>query len=197
MQRSLVPLAVALVSATLLSGCSTLREVANLRSVQFSIDALSGLEVAGIDVMRIRSYEDLDATDVVRIGAAVARNELPVHFTLDVRADNPAENNVQARMVRFDWTLLLEDRETISGVFEDEVVIPSGDSRVFPVGVRLDLIEFFDRNARDLVELALSLAGQNGEARNVKLRAIPTVRTIVGDIRYPEPITVVSATVGG
>ncbi|MBT8401732.1 MAG: hypothetical protein KJO98_14735 [Rhodothermia bacterium] len=178
-------------------GCATLQEIANLRNVQFNIDALSGLEVAGIDVMRVKSYEDLRAVDVVRVGAAVSRNELPVEFVLDIQAENPQENGVQARMVRMDWTLLLEDVETISGVFDDEVVIPAGDTRLFPIAVRLDLIQFFDRNAPDLVELALSLAGENGEAKNVKLRATPTISTAVGQIRYPEPITILSSTIGG
>lgn len=146
--------------------------------------------------MRVKGYEDLSAMDVVRVGAAVSRNELPVEFVLDVMAANPEENGVQARMVRMDWTLLLEDVETISGVFDDEVVIPSGDTRQFPIAIRLDLIQFFDRNAPDLVELALSLAGENGEAKNVKLRAIPTIRTALGEIRYPEPITIVSADLG-
>ncbi len=178
-------------------GCATLQEIANLRNVQFNIDALSGLEVAGIDVMRVKSYEDLSAVDVVRVGAAVSRNELPVKFVLDILAANPEENGVQARMVRMDWTLFLEDVETVSGVFDDEVVIPPGDTRSFPIAIRLDLIQFFDRNAPDLVELALSLAGENGEAKNVKLRATPTISTAVGQIRYPEPITIITSTVGG
>ncbi len=196
MEGALRSMLLCLLLAVVTSGCTTLKEIANLRNVQFNINALSGLELAGIDLMRVKGYEDLSAMDVVRVGAAVSRNELPVEFVLDVMAANPEENGVQARMVRMDWTLLLEDVETISGVFDDEVVIPSGDTRQFPIAIRLDLIQFFDRNAPDLVELALSLAGENGEAKNVKLRAIPTIRTALGEIRYPEPITIVSADLG-
>lgn len=197
MSGALRSLSVCFLVVVFAGGCATLQEIANLRNVQFNIDALSGLHVAGIDVMRVKSYEDLSAMDVVRVGAAVSRNELPVEFVLDIVAANPEENGVQARMVRMDWTLFLEDVETISGVFDDEVVIPAGDTRSFPIALRLDLIQFFDRNAPDLVELALSLAGENGEAKNVKLRATPTISTAVGQIRYPEPITILSSSVGG
>ncbi|NNE36122.1 MAG: hypothetical protein HKN13_12845, partial [Rhodothermales bacterium] len=152
--------------------------------------------IAGVETSGIRGYEDLGALDIVRIGAAVARKELPVSFVLDVVAKNPAENGVQARMVGMDWTLLLEDRETISGVFEDEVVIPAGETRHLPIRIELDLIRFFEGNARDLVDLALSLAGEGGSAKNVKLRAVPTIQTLVGPVRYPEPITIISTTVG-
>ncbi len=194
--RSIPKLVLLILCCQTLTGCGTLREIANLRNVHFALDALTGLEIAGVDLSGIRTYEDLAAVDVLKIGAAVARNELPLSFTLDVLAENPEANGVQARLVRFDWMLLLDNRETISGVFEDEIVIPSGDSRHFPIQVKLDLIEFFDRNARDIVNLALSLAGQEGEPQNIQLRATPTISTALGPIRYPEPITVVSATVG-
>ena len=179
-----------------LSGCSTLQEVANLRKVDFGIDALTDLRIAGVQASGVNSYDDLGALDIVRIGAAVSRRELPVSFVLDVVARNPEENNVQARMVSMAWTLLLEDRETISGVFEEEVVIPSGETRHLPIRMELDLISFFEGNARDLVDIALSLAGESGEAKNVKLRAVPTVQTMLGPVRYPEPITIISTTIG-
>ncbi len=184
------------VVAVAASSCTTLKEVANLRKVDFSLEALRELRVADIDVSRIGSYEDLGALDVVKVGAAVARGQLPVSFTLDVGARNPEENGVQARLVRFDWTLLIEDRATVSGVFEDEVILPAGDARMIPVRISLDLIEFFDRNAPDLVDLALSLSGQGGEPKNVALRATPTIDTLIGPVRYPEPITIISGTVG-
>jgi hypothetical protein len=193
MRRTLTVVATAVL---FLSGCTALREVANLRKVDFGIDALTDLRIAGVEARGLRSYDDLGALDIVRIGAAVSRRELPVSFVLDVVAANPEENGVQARMVAMDWTLLLEDRETISGVFEDEVVIPSGDVRHLPIRIELDLIKFFEGNARDLVDVALSLAAAGGEAKNVKLRAVPTIQTVLGPVRYPEPITIVSTSIG-
>lgn len=193
MRRSVI---LACLSIILLPGCATLQEVANLRKVEFGIDALTGLRIAGVEARGLASYEDLGALDVVRIGAAVGRGELPVSFTLDVLADNPAENGVNARMVAMDWTLLLEDRETISGIFEDEVVIAPGETRLIPIRIELDLVQFFDGNARDLVDIALSLVGEEGEAKNVSLRAVPTIQTPLGPLRYPEPITIVSTSTG-
>ena len=178
-------------------GCQTLRELAALRFVDFAIDGVSNARLAGVDVERIRSYQDLTATDVARLGSALARQELPFAFNLHVAAKNPAENNVQARLVRMDWTLLLEDRETVSGILDQNFVIPPGEVTDIPVRVELDLVEFFDKNLQDLVELALSVSGRGGEPKNVKLRAVPTVDTPVGPIEYPQPITIVSRDLGG
>lgn len=176
-------------------GCQTLREIAALRNVDFALDSVTDARLAGVDIQRFRSYEDLTATDIMRIGAAVADRELPLRFELHLAARNPEENQVQARMVRMAWTLLIEDRETISGVVDENFVLPPGETRSIPIGIDLDLVDFFDRSARDLVDLALAVAGQ-GEPRNIKLRATPTIDTPIGEIDYPEPITIVSRDLG-
>ncbi|HSG49490.1 MAG TPA: hypothetical protein VLA43_16845, partial [Longimicrobiales bacterium] len=128
---------------------------------------------------------------------ALSDDRLPLEFSLMVQGENPADNEVAARLVRFDWTLLLEDRETVSGVFDQEVVFQPGQPTTFPVRIQLDLLEFFDGNARDLAELALSLADQGGEPKNVALQAVPTIQTALGPIRYPGTLTIVSGEVGG
>jgi len=198
MSRLKTTYGVALVLALLLvlPGCQTLREVANLRKVNFSIDRVAEVQLAGINLSNIRSFEDLGAGDVLRLGAALARKEMPLTFQLHVMAENPADNPVQARLVRMDWTLLLEDRETINGVFDQNVVLPPGQAQDLPFPVSLDLLTFFDKGARDLVELGLALAGQGGAPKEIKLRATPTIDTAIGPIRYPEPITILSREIG-
>ncbi|MEX1055779.1 MAG: hypothetical protein WED81_07100, partial [Rhodothermales bacterium] len=175
----------------------TLRELAALRFVEFSIDGLTDARLAGVQIQRLRSHRDLSAADVARIARAVASRKLPLQFRLHVGARNPEENGVQARLLRMDWTLLLEDRETIHGVLEENFVIPPGAVTDIPLNIELDLVDFFDRNLEDLVDLALSIAGGEGEATNVKLRARPTVDTPIGPIEYPQPITIVSRDFGG
>ncbi|HSM07486.1 MAG TPA: hypothetical protein VLA33_00530 [Gemmatimonadota bacterium] len=190
-RRRVVPgltLALALVAA---EGCATLQQFAALRQVQFAIDGVGTGRLAGIDLARVRSAGDLRVTDAARLAAAMADEELPLEFTLDVRAENPAENQTTARMVRFAWTLLLDDRETIDGVLDREISLPPGDPQIIPLTMRLDLIEFFDGNATDLLNLALRFAGADAETAEVKLRALPTVETPLGPIEYPATITIV------
>jgi len=109
-----------------------------------------------------------------------------------VRAENPASNPVQARLVKMEWTLFLRDRRTISGVFDENLVMPPGEPTDIPVAIQLDLLEFFDEGAKDLVDLALAVAGWGDVPKDVSLRVTPTIDTPLGPIRYPEPITVVA-----
>ncbi len=196
MRKTLSMLLAAVVLALAGAGCQTLREIANLRNVRFALDHVAEAQLAGVDVQRLRNYSDLSAADVLRLTTAVARKELPFDFQLHLLAENPPENTVDARLVHLDWTLLLDDRETISGVFDQNIVLPPGQPTDVAIPIRIDLVEFFDHGARDLVELALAVAGQGGSPKRVKLQAIPTIDTALGPIRYPQPITIVSKEVG-
>ena len=66
-----------------------------------------------------------------------------------------------------------------------------------PVGISLDLFDFFEGSGQDLVELAMSLTGSGGVAKNVALRITPVIDTPLGSIRYPQPITLFDERVGG
>ena len=177
-------------------GCQTLREIANLRNVKFLIDRVTDARLAGVDVQRLRSYDDLSLTDAARLAQALVRKDLPLDFELHLLAENPPDNPVQARLVRLDWTLLLDDRETISGIFDDNIVLPPGEPTDVPIPISLNLVDFFENGIQDLFELALAVAGQGGEPKRIKLEAVPTVETPVGPIRYPQPITILSREVG-
>lgn len=189
-------LGVMVLTAMVLSGCAMLQQIAALRQVDFGIDRVADGRLAGVSLDRVRSYQDLTAIDVARIGTALARGTVPLEFTLHLSALNPADNSVAARLIAMDWTLLLEDRETIAGRLEREIVLEPGIVSDIPLAIALDLSDFFQRNARDLAELALSVAGAGGAPKQVALRAQPTIQTSLGPIRYPQPITIVSGQVG-
>ena len=179
-----------------LSGCATLQQVLALRNVEFTVDRVSDLHLGGVDLERVTSFADVGFADAERLTRALAQRDLRLDFELHVLAENPADNTVDARLVRLDWTLLLQGRETLSGVFAEATLLRPGQPTDVPITISLNLIEFFDGSARDLVELALSLAGRGGAPKEVTLRATPIVDTALGPIRYPRPITIVSRQVG-
>jgi hypothetical protein len=178
--------------AVTVGGCATLQQFAALRQVAFAIDGVSTGRLAGVDLSRVRAASDIGARDAARLAAALADENLPLEFTVDVRAENPADNQTTARMVKFAWTLLLDDRETISGLVNREIVLPPGEPQIIPLAMRLNLVEFFDGNASELVNLALRFAGVDADAAEVKLRAEPTIETPLGPIQYPAEITILS-----
>jgi hypothetical protein len=143
----------------------------------------------------VDSYRDLSASDVLRLTRAAATGEMPLSFTLLVDAENPADNEVAARLVTMDWTLLLDETETVQGRFDNTVRLEPGMPTTVPIPIELDLVRFFGDNARDLIDLALAVAGE-GDPKTVTLRATPSIETVLGPIRYPEPITITRRDVG-
>lgn len=195
-QRPFIWLALGALLFLWTSGCATLRQMAALSNVDFSLDRVSDLRLAGIDLGRIDSFDDLGFADAARLALAVSEQDLPLDFRLHLLAENSADNTTDARLIQMDWTLLLQERETLSGVFEGNVLLPPGEPTDVPISVRLNLADFFEGSAQDLLELALSLSGQGGAPKEVALRATPVIDTPLGPMRYPQPITILSREVG-
>ena len=181
-------LAIVLPAAAALTACAALEEIAALRNVEFALAGATGGTLAGVPIQSVSSYRDLSTVDVTRVAAAITRRELPVETELLVRASNPA-GNAAARLVKLDWTLFLDDQETVSGVLDREFVLAPGASQNVPVRVSLDLLDFFDRQLEQVVDLALALAGR-GEPQRIRLEAVPTIETPIGPIRYPSAIPI-------
>ncbi len=189
--RRTVPLAVALLGLLLaVPGCTTIQQIAALRSVDFELDRLSNGLVAGVDLDRLSRGGQLGPADIARLGTAAARGEVPLRFTLHVGAENPADNPVVAQLVSLDWTLFLDGTETVSGVYNDDRRIPPGTAVDLPIEMELDLVRFFGRNAGDLAQLVGNLAGAESQRQTVRLDARPSINTEFGQIRYPGVLSI-------
>lgn len=191
---ALLPLLVVLLLP--LAGCAELQQIAALSRVDFRLDGTSSGVLAGVPLDNIRSYRDIAPQDIVALLAAYQQGSMPMRFDLHVGALNPDNNGVTARLLDLDWTLYLEGKRTIDGSLGQEYLLPPGQVVDVPLSIELDLLRFYQDNAQDLADLALSLAGRGGSAKNIELRARPTISTPLGPLQYPEEIRIVSRTVG-
>ena len=186
---------IALAAVVVLVGCATLQQIATLSQVAFSLGGVQDGRLAGVPLARIVAYRDLSILDIGRLTLAMARKDVPLEVQLNVVAANPAGNQPTATMAKLAWTLLLDNKETVSGVLDSVVTLPSGQPVTIPLKVRLNLYEFFGGSAESLLNLAAGLAGLNADPTRITLRATPTINTPIGPIRYPNPITIATKTV--
>ena len=180
---------------SLVPGCATIEKYAELPNVEFHLDGTEHARLAGIDIDHIDRVEQIPPLDFLRIADAARRGNLPLRFDLLVGADNASTYTYDLRLEKLEWTLLLEDRDTVSGVLERNLVISPTGTTAISVPVELDLMRFFEDGASDLARLALRVAGVGDETANVKLRARPTLRTPLGTYRFPSEITIASKNV--
>ncbi len=184
-------------SLSALASCQTLQQLTALQNVAFDFTGVREVDLAGVRLDAITSASDLGIVGTTRILAAYMTGNMPLELTVDVLAENPADNSVTARMAQLDWTLVLEGRETVSGTVGDPISLPPGQPTVIPVRASLDLLTFFEGSGQDLLDLVLSLTGQEGGAsKQLALTILPTIETPLGPMRYPRPITILNERVG-
>lgn len=186
--RSALSLACLLLLAV--PGCATLKQLAVLRTVTFAFAGVSDVRVAGVWIDEGSSFGRLSATDLARLGAAVAAREIPLELVAHVSATNPRENTVSAQLLGLDWTLFIEDRRTVSGALARAVAIEPGRTADVPLGVSLDLMSLGGGGARDLYDLAMAIAGRGTVRKDMRLELTPTIETPLGPMRFTAPVVV-------
>jgi hypothetical protein len=187
----------AVVALVVVAGCATLQQIAALRQVDFALREVRNGELAGVSLARVANYRDLSAVELGRIAYAVARDDVPLEFQLDIAALNPADNGTTATMLILAWSVFLDEKETVSGVLDTNYVLPPGQEVIIPLHVAMNLRRFFDGPAESLIDLAAGLVGIRSDPTRIAVRATPTISTPLGPIRYPTPITIVNRTIGG
>jgi hypothetical protein len=203
MNRTRIWTGLIVLSVLLLQGCATLGEIArsltNLKRLQFRLQGISDFSLAGVRIGEKSRLKDFTVADGIQLLAAFRGKRLPARFLLNVEARNPNDGSngttrTVSTLARLDWRLLIDDQPTVGGGIDRPLEIPgTGQTTVLPLRLELDLYEFFGRGGyEDLLNLALALGGRRGDISRVALDALPSVSTPIGDITWPERITIVS-----
>ena len=177
-------------------GCASTRELDAMRQVEFRFDRISDAQIAGIRLGSLHSTDDVSVLDLGRLTLAVASKDVPLDLIVHVTGQNPATNDVTARMIALDWAYFVDERETVSGRLSEPYNFPPGQPTDVPVVVTFNMFSFFGSNGEDLLDTALALAGQRSSSHTVTLRLTPSIDTPAGRIRYPVPITLDLARAG-
>lgn len=196
--------ALLLVALVAIPGCQTLKDAVSalnsFKQLQFKLGDVNGFRVAGVDATKASSPSSFNFSDAAKLLAAYNSKKLPVSFTLNVLAKNPNDGKSATKATdlfikKFAWTLSIDDRTTINGVVNDRLRIPgTGQTTTIPMTMELDLLKFFgDKGYEDVLNLALAIGGVSGSSSRLKLGARVTVETPLGDVTYPDELTIVNA----
>lgn len=181
-----------------ISGCAILKTIENIKRLKFRIGTINNFKICGIDIKGKQKIEDFSAKEAFNLVQAFGHKNMPLKFTLTVEAENPNDGRggyprTDINLKSFKWILLVEERETISGNIQNPVYVPGvGESTLIPIDMEIDLYKFFGAQGyKGAVDLALRLAGMQGKPVEVKLIARPVIGTPLGDISYPDEITII------
>lgn len=185
-------------SLVFIESCGVLQTFQNISRLKFKLGSVNNMLLNGIDVTTKTRLQDFSATEILKLSASVLNKKMPVSFVINVDALNPNDGSAgkpktDYQLTKFPWTLLIDEKETISGDLDSPISVPgSGQTVKFPLRIQLDLFSFFENESyEDLVKLALRMSGRTGEPLNVKLVAQPTISSPLGSLTYPSKLVIV------
>lgn len=177
-------------AAALAGSCATVEGLRAIADLEIEFDRISDAVLAGVELDRVRSYRDLRPADALRLAAAVSAGSAPFGMLVHLDAENPSASAARVDLLTLDWTLVLEGRDTVTGVYVHEEAIAPGTRSAVRVPIELDLLQFFGDDLEALVEIAAGAAGAGGREPDVALRVRPALATPLGPVRYPREVLV-------
>ena len=179
--------------ATLLTSCDVLNQVsqmANLTKCNFRLESVQQLNLAGINVQNIKKMSDLNMLDAAKLAKAVASQQFPLDFTLNVEARNP--NPSTAGMTRIDWILMIDDVEMTRGILDKQVTIPANNGMAsIPMQMHIDLKQALSGKSADaILNFGMNLAGSGNKPTRFTLQMKPTITVNGFPITYPSYLNV-------
>jgi hypothetical protein len=188
---------VAVFITSFLASCGVYNSLMNLSKLKFKLGSVNNFKVASISIDNKTKLSDFGTMDIVNLTSKVMSGDFPVSFTVNVLAQNPnkssGSNISDISLESFPWTLYINDKKTISGNISNPVKVPAVENAItIPLEMALDLKEFFAGDGlNELINLALNLGGAKGSPSNLKIIAEPVLGTSLGNMSYPNPITII------
>ncbi len=179
------PIIAVLIIAIALSSCRQLKEMTNFAKCEFRLKSIENIQLAGFDVQNKKSLSDFSVMDAAKLMAAVAQNNFPLQFTLNVDVKNP--NPVQGTLNKLDWILLIDDIQMVQGTTQNKLQIaPNGGVANYPLLFNINLRDVLkEKTGQSLINFGLNMAGAGNQPTRITLRAKPYVSIGNFQIAYP------------
>ncbi len=188
MTKKRISLIALVCSIAFFTSCDVLQQVSqvsNLTKCDFRLESVQHLNLAGINVQNVKKVSDLTMLDAAKLANAVASQQFPLDFTLNIEARNP--NSSAAGMTRIDWILLIDDVEMTHGILDKQVNIPANNgSAIIPMQMHVDLKQALSGKSADaIINFGMNLAGAGNKPTRFTLQMKPTISVNGFPITYP------------
>ena len=174
-----------IIVVSVLVSCKQLKEMANFAKCEFRLKSIENITLAGFNVQNAKSISDVNVLDAAKLLAAVAQNNLPLQFTLNVDVKNP--NPVQASLNRLDWILFIDNIQMVEGTTQNKLQVPAnGGVANYPLVFNMNLKDVLkEKSGQSLINFGLNLAGAGNQPTRLTLKAKPYV--MIGNFQLPYP----------
>ena len=156
---------------TLMIGC----ELLNMINCKYKVDSLSNPTWAGVNFANIKQLSDINIVDGIKVAQAILNKDYNLKFDFNILAANQTEN--PAKILGFDYRLLLNETELTNGESPLQYSIAPGQSTTIPIIMSVNIKDFISgENIQNLVNLTTNLMKYGrGEPSDVTVQFAPYI----------------------
>ena len=172
--------------ATVLSiqSCDILQQMVTFTKCEFKMNSLTDTRLVGVDIQNKKSFSDLSYMDAINATKTFLGGELPLSFTLNIATKNP--NASTASMQKMEWVVYIDDIKMTTGIVDQPISIPPGETRNLPITVKLDLKKILNNKTKSaLLNFGFNLADAGNYPTRVRLDIKPTINVAGIPLEYP------------
>jgi hypothetical protein len=172
--------------ATVLSiqSCDILQQMVTFTKCEFKMNSLTDTRLVGVDIQNKHSFSDLSFMDAANATKTFLSGELPLSFNLNIATKNP--NASTAAMQKMEWIVYIDDIKMTTGIVDQPISIPPGETRNLPIMVKLDLKKILNNKTKSaLLNFGFNLADAGNYPTRVRLDIKPTIDVAGIPIEYP------------
>jgi len=172
--------------ATVLSiqSCDILQQMITFTKCEFKMNSLTDTRLVGVDIQNKHSFSDLSFMDAANATKTFLSGELPLSFNLNIATKNP--NASTAAMQKMEWIVYIDDIKMTTGIVDQPISIPPGETRNLPITVKLDLKKILNNKTKSaLLNFGFNLADAGNYPTRVRLDIKPTIDVAGIPIEYP------------
>jgi len=163
-------------------GCDGVDELVNMLNCKFEVQSIENFTFAGVLFDELDSLEDISDADMAIIDEAIAAENAPVHFILNILGTNP--NDVIASVEKLQWIMAVDGLDVAEGVVTKRFTIPAQETNILSLDVDANVMSIYNDS---IVENVYSLYQDiiNGHTSIATLKIKPTVN----ETEFPNYIT--------
>ncbi len=139
---------------------------------KFAVRDVKVLSIAGIDVSHKGKISDLDFSQMISLGLRFVKGDLPSVIKLTVQGHNTADE--VAAISGMDWLLQAKADTLATGVLNQPVTIPPGETILFPVKVNFNLSKLLKSGSLD--QMLKIVLGGGGKSEYEKLGLVLKIK---------------------
>lgn len=167
-----------------LQSCDILQQMVTFTKCEFKMNSLTETKLVGVDIQNKKSFSDLSYMDALSATRTFLSGELPLSFNLNIATKNP--NASTAAMQKMEWIVYIDDIKMTTGIVDQPISIPPGETRNLPITVKLDLKKILNNKTKSaLLNFGFNLADAGNYPTRVRLDIKPTIDVAGIPIEYP------------